>query len=155
MRSIDAEVAFPLLGISADKDVWGFADLRELTTCGPRTIRDRMQDGMELIDANGQRWRVVSVRSLGRAGSVWTRWLMTLLTAVPQYRIEQTLEDLGRVELAYAQAKACEALEAHPDFWCDDDERDTVLPRRLAEVRSTTSIAGIHEVLELDTFESY
>jgi hypothetical protein len=155
VRSSEVDFQFPVLGLSTDNDAWGFPDLKGLTTCGPKTLRDRMQEGMELIDISGSRWRVNSVKSLGRADSIFTRWLMVLLTGVPQFRIEQELEALPGVSLEGVQEKVCAAMEAHPEFWCEDDERDTVLPKRLAEVRATGNIAAIHEVLGLDTFEAY
>lgn len=52
-------------------------------------------------------------------------------------------------------ARVCEAMKAHPDFWCEDDELDTVLPTRLAEVSAVANIADIHEVLGLDSFHAY
>lgn len=155
MRASEERFQFPLLGLSPDKDVWGFADMQGLSRCGPRTLRENMQRDLELIDVDGRRWRVASVEVVGRAGSIFTRWLRDLLTGVPQYRIEQELEPLERLALAQVQDRVCEAMEAHPEFWCEDDERDTVLPKRLAEVRATGSIAEIHQVLGLDTFESY
>jgi len=46
-------------------------------------------------------------------------------------------------------------MRAHPDIWCEDEERDTVLPARLAEVNAVAAIADIHEVLGLDSFHAY
>jgi hypothetical protein len=105
---------------------------------------------MELIDAEGRHMVVRSVRRTGRAGS-----LLSSLLPPAQSRIEHELEPLEPVSLEDAQARVCAAMQAHPDFWCEDDERDTVLPRRLAEVKATTSIAGIHDVLGLDSFHAY
>ena len=155
MNTSDANLSFPVLGLSPDNDVWGFPDLRSLTTCGPRTLSNKMQDRLELVDADGRRWRVISVRSTGRAGPVMTRWITALLTGAPQFRVEHELEALQPLSLQQVQARVCEAIEAHPDFWCEDDERSTVLPERLAEVRGTSAIGDIQEVLGLDTFESY
>jgi hypothetical protein len=154
MNVSEATFEYPVLGISADNDVWGFSDLRGLTTCGPRTLKDDMQAGMELIDVNGRRWRVTGVRRLGRAGSLVGWWLKSLLSP-PQSRIEQELEALGPLELKAVQERVCAAMEAHPEFWCEDDERATALPARLKEVRGVGSIADIHVVLGLDTFEAY
>lgn len=155
MKSSEAGFHFPVLGITPDKDIWGFPDLAGLTTCGPKTLKDSMQHRMELVDADGRRWLVKSTRSTGRAGSVFTRWFRTFLTGVPQFRVEQELEVLEPLSLSQVHQRVCEAMEAHPEFWCEDDERETVLPVRLAEVRATPTIEAIHQVLGLDTFESY
>ena len=151
MKTAQADFRFPVLGFTTDSDVWGLPDLDALTTCGPRTLKDGLQVGMELVDADGQRWAVRSVRRTGRAGSL----LSLLLSGPAQSRIEHELESLGPISLADAQARVCRAMEAHPDFWCEDDERDTVLPARLAEVNATATIADIHQVLGLDSFHAY
>ena len=107
---------------------------------------------MELVDAGGRRWVVRSVQRTGRAGSL----LSLLLPFGPaQSRIEHELEPLEPVSLKAVQARVCASMEAHPDFWCEEDERNTVLPARFGEVKSTATIAGIHEVLGLDSFHAY
>ena len=152
MKTAQADFRFPVLGFTGDSDVWGLPDLDALTTCGPRTLKEGLQVGMELVDAEGRRWVVRSVRRTGRAGSL----LSLLLPLGPaQSRIEHELEPLEPVSLADAQARVCAAMNAHPDFWCEDEERDTVLPGRIAEVKATTTIAGIHEILGLDSFHAY
>jgi hypothetical protein len=114
-----------------------------------------MQIGMELVEPSGRRWVVRSVRRLGRAGGLVSWLISSLLTASPQSRIEQELDALPALTLAETQARVCDAMKAHPEFWCEPDEFETVLPQRLAEVRATTRISQIHETLGLDTFEAY
>lgn len=155
MKTTEVEFAYPVLGFTTDKDVWGFPDLERLTKCGPRTLKDKLQDQMELMDARGRRWQVRSVQSLGRAKPALGAWLRSLLTGVPQFRIEHDLDMLAPLTLQQVQARVCESIEAHPLFWCEPGEEDTVLPARMAEVRSTPSISEIHDVLGLDTFEAY
>jgi len=151
MRTAQAGFRFPVLGFTKDSDVWGLPDLDALTTCGPRTLKDGMQIGMELVDTEGRRWLVRSVQRTGRAGSL----LSWLLPGPALFRIEHELEPLAPIPLAEVQARVCDAMKAHPDYWCEDDERDTVLPARLAEVSATATIAAIHEVLGLDSFHDY
>lgn len=151
MNTAQADFRFPVLGFTTDMDVWGLIDLDSLTTCGPRTLKEGLQLGMELIDAEGRRWLVRSVTRTGRAGSLFSR----LLFSPAQSRIEHELDLLEPVSLQAVQLRVCAAMEAHPDFWCEDDERHTVLPVRLAEVRAVTMIAAIHEVLGLDSFHAY
>ena len=155
MKASEILFEFPVLGISTDNDLWGFNNLRELTTCGPRTLRDGMQLGMELVDANGRRWKVTGVRRVGRAKSLLPWLLSVLLTAAPGYRIEQELESLEPLALDQVTARVCSSMQAHPEFWCEDDERETVMVERLKEVREIKAIDRVHEVLGLDTFEPY
>lgn len=151
MKTAQAEFRLPVLGFTTDFDVWGLADLDGLTTCGPRTLAEDLQVGMELVDAEGRRWIVRSVQRIGRAGSLLSR----LMPGPAQYRIDHELESLEPVSLVEVQARVCGAMRAHPDFWCEDEERDTVLPVRLAEVKAVATIADIHEVLGLDSFHAY
>ena len=151
MKTAEADFRFPVLGITTDVDVWGLPDLDALTTCGSRTLSEGLQIGMELIDTEGCRWVVRSVRRTGRAGSLLSR----LLSSPAQSRIEHELESLQPLSLAEIQGRVCAAMEAHPDFWCEEADQATVLPARLAEVRAVATIAGIHEVLGLDSFHAY
>jgi len=151
VKTSDVSFGFPVLGLSADNDLWGFPDLRGLTTCGPQTLRDELQAEMELVDTNGHRWVVRSVQRIGRAGSL----LGSLLSGKPQSRIEHDLDQLGDLSLGEVHARVCASMKAHPEFWCEPSEFETVLPRRLAEVQATKCIAEIHEILGLDTFEAY
>lgn len=151
MKTVQVDFRFPVLGFTTDADVWGLPDLDALTTCGPLTLKDGLQLGMELIDADGRRWIVRSVQRTGRAGSLLTR----LFFGPRLSRIEHELDQLQPVSLGDVQARVCAAMEAHADFWCEQDEIATVLPARLAEVKATATISGIHEVLGLDSFHAY
>ncbi len=151
MKTSQADFRFPVLGLTTDLDVWGLPDLDALTTCGTRTLKEGLQLGMELIDADGRRWLVQSVKRIGRAGSIFRR----LLYSPAQSRIEHELESLQPVSLPETQDRVCAAMIAHPDFWCEEVERDIVLPLLLAEVKGTATIACIHEVLGLDSFHAY
>lgn len=151
MKTAQADFRFPVLGFTSDSDVWGLSDFDALTTCGPRTLEDGLQLGMELVDADGRRWRVRSVRRTGRAGSFLSR----LLPNPGLWRIEHELEALEPISLADVQARVCDAMKSHPDFWCEDGEQETVLPGRLADVNAVRSIADVHKVLGLDSFHAY
>jgi len=118
MKTAEAGFRFPVLGFTPDLEIWGFQDLDRLTKCGPRTLRNNMQAGMELIDADGRRWIVRSVRKSGRTGSL----LSLLLTAVPQSRIEHELEPLQAVTLDDVRRRASAAMEAYAENYVEGDE---------------------------------
>jgi hypothetical protein len=155
LKTSEAGFSFPVLGFTPDSEIWGFPDLNTLTSCGPLTLRDDMQAGMELIDAEGRRWLVRSIRRTGRAQSLLKGWLSSALTGKPQSRIEHELDLLPPVSLGEAQARACASLKAFPTDYGAEDENDPVLEERMAEVRSTRTFAAIHDVLGLDSFMSY
>src|SRR3990167_7537060 len=100
MKTAQADFRFPVLGFTTDSDVWGLPDLDALTTCGPRTLTEGLQVGVELVDAEGRRWIVSSVLRTGRAGSLLSR----LMPGPAQFRIVHELELLAPLSLADVQA---------------------------------------------------
>lgn len=140
--------AYPILGITPDSDLWAFRDKDELTTCGKLTLADDMQRDMELIDADGQSWRVTSVVRTGGVGM--SLGLSCFLAGVS--RIEHELEARPVQTIAEVKRRVKACMEARPDDWIWPD---VDLPTRLAEVEGVVSIAGIHEVLGLDHFRAY
>jgi hypothetical protein len=154
MKTADANFRFPLLGFTPNGEIWGFEDMKTLTSCGPRTLRNNMQSGMELIDADGQRWIVRSIRRLGR-GRPLMAWLVSALLSTRQSRIEHDLEALAPVSLDEVKDRVCASLEAFSRDYCADDERDEVLEPLLAKVRAVKDIASIHAPLGLDSFMAY
>ena len=156
MRTGEVAFRYPVMGVTPDRDLWGFPDLDRLTKCGTQTLRENMAVGMELIDAEGGRWRVASVRRLGSAGTLWQRILSRTLRPPPQSRIDHELEAMAPMSLAEVKAQVIVGLEAFPGYWCDDeaDPEPELAPRRAA-VMAAASIAELHEIMGLDTFEAY
>ncbi|NEX91671.1 hypothetical protein [Caulobacter sp. 17J65-9] len=155
MKTAEAKFSFPVLGFTPDRDIWGFQDLDALTTCGPLTLKKDMQLGMELIDSDGRRWVVRSVRRTGRKGRFPSWLLWTVLTAAPQSRIEHDLDELTPVSLAEALERACAAIEASPDIYGPEGEDEETIETRVAKVRAAKSVAGVFDLIGLDTFEAY
>lgn len=146
MRTQDAGIRFPILAFTADQDVWRIETLDILTTCGPRTLKDDMQAGMQIVDAKLDRWAVRSVRRVGRA-EAFLPWLVgAVLTATAQSRIEHELEPLAPTGFGEVRARVSAAIEAHPLFWCNDPEedREEILLALLAAVGAARSVADIH-----------
>ncbi|MGH6781696.1 MAG: hypothetical protein ACREB5_06290, partial [Sphingomonadaceae bacterium] len=71
---------FPVIGFTPDREIWGFPDRKSLTTCGVRTLRQSMPVGMDLIDAEGARFRVVAIHDKGRASPL-VHWFLKGLLA--------------------------------------------------------------------------
>lgn len=152
MKSSETGFSFPVLGFTPDRENWGFPDLDRLTKCGPRTLKENMQNGMELIDANGRRWRVLSVRRTGRAGSV-----LDLLPGFgpPQSRIEQELEELPSLSLAEVQQRTRESLEIFRGDYTGFDGDEAEFNLLLEKVGQAHSVAELYKLLQPDTFEPY
>jgi hypothetical protein len=153
MKTADVDFHFPLLGFTPDREIWGFPDNNTLTSCGPRTLKENMQADMELVDIDGRRWIVRSVRRVGR-GRPFIPWLLSALLSTPQFRIEHELEQLESVTVGEVRARACVSLKAFRQDWAEVGN-DPALAQRLAEVGAIRSIAEIHDVLGLDSFMAY
>jgi len=156
LKVSEAKIHFPVIGFTLDDEMWGLPDLDRLTSCGRRTLRDGLQIGMELVDADGCRWVVRSVRRIGRIFS----WLALLFLTTWSFRIEQELDALEPLSLAEVQERACASMIAHPEwlepqYAHEEEDFARILPPRLAQVRATTSMAALYEILDLDTFEWY
>jgi hypothetical protein len=155
MNTAEANFRFPVLGFTPDREIWGFADIGTLTSCGPRTRKENLQAGMELVGADGARWIVRSVRRVGRAEPLIPWLLSALLTSTPQSRVEHELDRLEPITLREAQARACASLKAFPQDYGAADEDDPALGVLLAQVNATRSIGDLHELLGLDSFMAY
>jgi hypothetical protein len=154
MKTAEANFHFPVLGFTPDLEIWGFPDMNTLTSCGPQTLKDDLQTGMELIDSDGRRWLVRSIRRTGRAQSLIAS-LVARVLSTPQSRIEHELDVLEPVSMAELRDRACASLEAFSQDYCAEDERDEVLVPLMAKVRSAKNVAVIHELLGLDSFMAY
>ncbi len=151
MKSSEAGLKFPVLGFTPDHEIWGFPDLDRLTKCGPRTLREDAQKGMKLIDADGRCWRVLAIRRIGRAGSLWS---LLPMFGPPQSRIDQELEALPAVPLTEVQRRAREAMEsAQADYY--GDEGQTEYRSVLKKIDRARSISKIYDLLQPDTFEPH
>jgi hypothetical protein len=148
MKTTEANFRFPVLGFTTDLQIWGFQDLDRLTRCGPRTLKEDMQRGMELIDAGGRRWAVRSIRRTGRAGSL----LSLLLPFGPaQSRIEHELEALEPVTLEEVRRRARQATETFMENYNDEERAE--FEQLLVAVGRAANIAEVYDLLQPDTFE--
>ena len=145
---------FPVIGFTTDDDVWGFPSLQTFGVCGPRTIKDGMQDGMEIVDGDGRRFKVRSIRNLGREGFL-PFWFLNSLVSTPQYRIEHELEAMPPLLLEEIKQRVVICMEAHPLYWSDDLNYEAMLGEQVANAKACGSVAEIFEVLGLDWFASY
>ena len=152
MKTGEANFRFPVLGFTSDLNIWGFQDLDRLTRCGPRTLKEGTQIGMEFVDADGRRWKVRSVRRTGRAGSLFS---LLLPFGPPQSRIEHDLEPVEAVSIEEVHRRVCAALEAHAENYFEGDDRETEFEPLLSAVRAADSVGEIYELLQPDTFEPH
>jgi hypothetical protein len=152
MKTAEAGFHFPVLAFTSDLEIWGFQDLDRLTKCGPRTLKEGIQIGMELVDADLQRWRVLAVRRTGRAGSLLSLFLPFGPT---QARIEHELQAMEAISIEDARLRAIRAMEAHISDYLDGDDREAEFEPLLASVKRARSIEEIFDLLQPDTFEPH
>lgn len=155
MKTSEAGFRFPVLGFTPEPQIWAFPDMDTLTSCGPRTLKDNLQIGMELVDADGRRWIVRSVTRIGRAKPWLTSVVELLMYAKMQSRIEHELDALEPLSLDEVKARACAMVEAFPEDYGHYVESDNLLAPMLAEVHAAKDIASLPDLLGLDSFKSY
>lgn len=158
MKTAEANFNFPVLGFTPDRQIWGFPDRNALTACGSFALKENMQAEMELVDSDGRRWVVRSIRKVGRARSLLKQALLSLLMAGPLWRIEYELDELEAVSLSDIRERTCLAIETFADNYChftaEEDWDEHVAPL-LAKMRSAESVAEIYTELNPDSFEGY
>lgn len=152
MKTTDAGFRFPVLGFTNDLQIWGFQDLDRLTKCGPRTLKEGTQIGMELVDADLRRWRVLAVRRTGRTGSLLS---LLLPFGPPQSRIEQELQAIDAISIEEVRRRVCDAMEAHAISYLEGDDPEVEFEPMLASVRRARSITEIYDLIQPDTFEPH
>jgi hypothetical protein len=151
VTSAEAGFQFPVLGFTSDLAIWGFKDLDRLTRCGPMTLKDGLQNGMELVDAELRRWRVLAVRRTGRAGS----FLSLLLPFGPaQSRIDHELEPMNPMSIEEVRLRIRAGIAAHEENY-HQGERDAEFQALLDAVMRAPSVRSLYETLQPDTFEPY
>jgi len=155
MKSTEANIRFPAIGFTPDGEMWGFADLNALTECGPLTLKEDMQTGMELIDSDGRRWVVRSIRRIGRNKPLLLWLVSVVLAGGGGSRIEQELDEMAPVTLAEIKDRTCAYIEANADGYDDDPQEGEDLKSTLAKVRRAKSVAKIRDILGLDWFIAY
>jgi len=149
VKSTDVEFIYPVFGFTTDADMWSFRDKSELTTCGRDTLKDRMQDDMQLVDSAGRSWRVVSVKRIGGVGL--SLGLSCFMAGVS--RIEHELEAQPSVSLEWFKSRVADGIRAHADVYVWEDE---TLEQKLDQVSNLRSFADLETELGwLDHFRAY
>ena len=155
MKTTDIQFQYPVLGFTPDGDMWAFPDWNSLTSVGRLTLKNNKQDGMELISADGRRWRVKSIRRVGRAGPLM-KWFVMGLLAGFQSRIEHDLEEMEPVTLGEIHDRTCAHVEQFWEYYVEFEEnRNAEVAERLNGIRKASNFSQILDVLGLDSFMAY
>lgn len=145
VQAHEVDWRFPVLGFTPDGQMWGFQDLESLTVCDAHVMKDGDPMGMELVDAGGRSWRVVSMRGTERVKR--RGWdLLNFLAPVP-WRLEYELEPVPEMTLDEVQRRACKAFESErPEYEAHDEMH--LYAAELAKIRSARSVAEIYDLLK-------
>jgi hypothetical protein len=138
---------FPIICFTSDGDMWAFDSPFELMSSGPVTLSEGTQIGMEMVEATGRSWRVVSVKRSGYVPFTWSRIFRPRL-----FKVVHQLEPGPILSLAEVQARVCASFDAFPDYWRDDTTDEGAIPARKAELLAVKSIADIHSIVGFDYF---
>lgn len=153
MKTGEIDFHFPVLGFTEDA-IWGFQNPDGLTRCGPQTLRDGAQLGMELVDSKGRRWIVRSVRRIGSASSLLHR-LLFFVFGPPQSRIEHELEPMPSLPIEEVKRRAYLAMQANAASYLEGDDPELEFKPLLARIEKARSVGEVYDLLQPDTFESH
>ncbi|OXE37334.1 MAG: hypothetical protein CGW95_02125 [Phenylobacterium zucineum] len=64
MNSCEMEITFPAFGFTPSDELYYFSGMENLTKCGPQTLKQNVFVGMELIDSDYNRWRILSAQEV-------------------------------------------------------------------------------------------
>lgn len=140
---------FPLLAFTTDLAIWSLGTADELATCGPMTLRDHLQVGMDVVDPDGNCWRVRSVRRVGPAP-----FSLRTLFHRPS-KIDHEWEERPRLSLSELKDRVCISIAAHADCFLHFPDDADELAKLHAEIRAADSIVAIGEMLGLDGFQGH
>ena len=155
MKITEAGFAFPVFGFAPDDTLgWQCDDLSGMMTAREPVFRLHWPKSLTLVDANGSRWAVKSVRRVGRSGSLFG-WLVLAPLGKNRCRIEWDLEPLAPLSLADVQNLACDttARFGEVDDWNEELEAETA--SEIAKIRNTRSSAEARPLLNWPSFVSH
>ena len=155
MKASETRFRFPLLGFMPEADLGEighvFPDLDSLTVCRAYTLKLRMPDGMELIDATGARWKVKTVDKVRRHGPL-ASWLIAAALNWQRYRVDYELEPLPALTLAEVKDRVCAEVQVFGDLDgpTEDDKAETAA--QISRIRRAKTIAQVAKLTEWEGF---
>jgi len=150
VQASEVDFIFPILCFTTDGEVWSFQTQHQRMTCGHKTILSGLLLGMEMVDACGRSWRVLSVQKLGYEPFRLRHILSGLYPRL--LLIDQTLESLPSPDFPVVQERVCKHMDAFPGDFCDFPDDEEQLNARKAEIRATTNMTELNQALGVDAF---
>src|SRR5262245_42461045 len=124
-----AAVTFPVLGLAViraqdgaaecERLTW-FVDERDFSTSTSWALAHWPRVGMVLADAAGRSWKITRMVKGPIVGPFWGRVLRALVRQ-SVHRVEQDLIEIRPLSLEEVKTRACDAIQANPDDWRDDE----------------------------------
>jgi hypothetical protein len=120
---------FPVFGFRDDVGRYGTPGLEKFeqfdfaeafAICSGWDLKYGSRNGMVIVDANLQSWRVTRVRRLGIRPPLWS-YLLRLLFQQALYRVDIELEPLEPITLDQLKDRMASSILLNPDDWRDDE----------------------------------
>lgn len=150
IQASEIEFVYPILCFTTDGEIWSIQTPHQRMTCGYKTLSSGLQIGMDMVDASGRAWRVVSVQKIGYEAFRLRHIFSGLYPRLPV--IDQAVESLPSPDFASVQERVCQHMDAFPGDFCEFPDDEAELSARKAEIRSTTSMAELDQALGIDAF---
>lgn len=149
MKSSEMEITFPAFGFTPSDELYYFSGIESLTRCGPQTLKQNVFVGMEFIDSDYNRWRILSAQEVEKKENIISK-IFPLKLRKRQITLE--VEPMTQVSIAYVQWKTCKHLQLFAiDYYFQREKLQFI--EEIAKVRNSRSIAEIAEICNVETLE--
>ena len=143
------EFHYPLFCFTTDGDLWSLDTPDDLEHCGPETWRDKLQLGMDVVDAQCRCWRV---RDIALAPPTPFHWRSLIPFRGRRIRITHTFERQPDLSIEEVRARLFAAFDAHPQYYCADGESLEEIEDMKRELLNLKTLTPMHEVVGADRF---
>ena len=149
MKSCEMEITFPAFGFTPSDELYYFSRIENLTKCGPQTLKQNVLVGMELIDSDYNRWRILSAQEIEHNRNIISK-IFPLKLGKRQIALD--VEPMTQVSLVYVQWRTCKHLQTFTLDYYFQREKIQFL-EEVRKVRTSSSLAEIAEICNLETLE--
>ena len=149
MKSCEMEINFPAFGFTPSDELYCFSGIEDLTKCGRQTLKQNVLVGMELIDSDYNRWRIISAQEIEQKGNIISKLFPFKFG---KRQIELDAEPMTQVSLVYVQWRTCKHLQIFTlDYYFQREKLQFL--EEVSKVRNSSSLAEISEICNLENLE--
>lgn len=133
---------YPLFCFTTDGDIWSICTPDELEHCGPKAWRDKVQIGMDIVDAECRCWRVLDVTPGPPDQFSWRSLIPFQTRRIP---VRHEFEPLGDLSLEEVRERLFAVFDANPIMFCLSTDTDEEIEEMKREIRAMKTLAPMHD----------